>query len=71
LLHGRPFTVLVWRVPAWFAADKATSHVFKTLHELGAWVLLALIVIHAAAALFHGLILRDGVLQRMLPWTMR
>jgi cytochrome b561 len=29
--------------------------------------LLALISLHAGAALFHGLVLRDGVLQRMLP----
>jgi superoxide oxidase len=71
LLHGRAFALFVWRVPAWFAADKAISHLFQTLHELGAWMLLALIGIHAAAALFHGLILRDGVLQRMLPWTSR
>jgi cytochrome b561 len=71
LLHGRPFALFVWRVPVGFAADKAISHLFHTLHELGAWVLLTLIGVHAAAALFHGLILRDGVLQRMLPWTMR
>ncbi len=71
LLHGRPFALFVWQVPAWFAPDKAISHLFQTLHELGSWMLLALIGIHAAAALFHGLILRDGVLQRMLPWTIR
>lgn len=40
------------------------------LHEIGAWALLALIGLHAAA-LLHGLLLRDGVLQRMLPWTPR
>jgi hypothetical protein len=28
---------------------------------------LPLIGLHAGAALFHGLVLRDGVLQRMLP----
>jgi cytochrome b561 len=71
LLHGRPFALFVWQVPAWFAPYKAISHLFQTLHELGSWMLLALIGIHAAAALFHGLILRDGVLQRMLPWTIR
>jgi len=37
LLRGRPFALFVWRVPAWFAADKAISHLFQTLHELGAW----------------------------------
>jgi cytochrome b561 len=34
-------------------------------------MLLTLVGLHAAAALFHGLILRDGVLQRMLPWGSR
>jgi superoxide oxidase len=71
LLHGRPFRLFIWQVPAWFASDKAISHLFQSLHELGGWMLLALIGLHAAAALFHGLILRDGVLQRMLPWTGR
>ena len=71
LLHGRPFTLFVWQVPVWFAPDKSISLLFQSLHELAAWLLLALIGIHAAAALFHGLILRDGVLQRMLPWTGR
>jgi superoxide oxidase len=71
LFHGRPFAVFGWQVPALFAADKTISHVFESLHELGAWALLALIGLHAAAALFHALFLRDGVFQRMLPWTMR
>jgi cytochrome b561 len=31
------------------------------------WTLLALIALHAAAALYHYFIRRDGVLQRMLP----
>jgi cytochrome b561 len=71
LLHGRPFTLFVWQVPAWLTPVKSISHLLQSLHELGGWILLALIGIHAAAALFHWLILRDGVLQRMLPWTGR
>jgi superoxide oxidase len=67
LLHGRPFLLFVWHVPAWFAPDRVIWHAFQRLHEFGVWMLLALIGLHAAAALFHGLILRDGVLQRMLP----
>jgi Prokaryotic cytochrome b561 len=67
LFHGRPFAVFAWQVPALFAADKTISHVFESLHELGAWALLLLIGLHAAAALFHALLLRDGVFQRMLP----
>ena len=71
LLHGRPFALFVWQMPAWFPPNKPIAHLLQSLHELGAWMLLALIGIHAAAALIHGLILRDGVMQRMLPWTSR
>ena len=39
----------------------------KLLHAYGAWFLTALLVLHVAAALRHHLILRDGVLARMLP----
>jgi superoxide oxidase len=71
LLRGRPFTIGAWQVPALFAPDGAFARVFELLHELGAWALLALIGLHAVAALFHTLILRDGLLQRMLPWPVR
>ena len=71
LFHGRPFALFAWQVPALFAPNKAAAQMFHSLHEFGAWGLLALIGLHAAAALFHGLILRDGVFQRMLPWANR
>ena len=37
------------------------------IHSFIGWCLLALIALHVAAALYHRLILRDQVLQRMLP----
>ncbi len=37
------------------------------IHGLTMWVLLGLIGLHAAAALFHHFVRHDGVLQRMLP----
>ncbi|MBV9557706.1 MAG: cytochrome b/b6 domain-containing protein, partial [Pseudolabrys sp.] len=38
------------------------------VHELLAWyVMLAVIGLHVAAALYHYFVRRDGVLQRMLP----
>ena len=40
---------------------------FVEAHAIGAKALMALIGLHAGAALFHRLVLRDGVLQRMLP----
>jgi cytochrome b561 len=67
VFHGRPFTLFIWQVPALLAPDPAIRSLFHEAHELGAKALLALIGLHAGAALFHGLVLRDGVLQRMLP----
>jgi superoxide oxidase len=67
LFHGRPLTLFIWQVPALMAPDPALRSLFEEAHEFGAKALLALIGLHAGAALFHGLILRDGVLQRMLP----
>jgi cytochrome b561 len=57
----------IWQVPALLAPDPAIRSLFQEAHELGAQALLALIGLHTGAALFHGLVLRDGVLQRMLP----
>jgi superoxide oxidase len=67
LFRGRPFTLFIWQVPALLEPDAATRSLLLETHELGADVLLALIGLHASAALFHGLVLRDGVMQRMLP----
>jgi cytochrome b561 len=69
--RGHPFAFFLWRVPALGHADKPLFQAFHAAHELGAIALLALIALHAAAALLHGLVLRDGVLQRMWPWTAR
>jgi cytochrome b561 len=67
VFHGRPFTLFIWQVPALLAPDAGIRSLFQEAHELGGKALLALIGLHAGAALFHGLVLRDGVLQRMLP----
>jgi cytochrome b561 len=67
VFHGHPFTLFIWQVPALLAPDPAIRSLFQEAHELGAQALLAIIGLHTGAALFHGLVLRDGVLQRMLP----
>lgn len=69
LFHGRPFELFIWEVPALLAPNAAIRSVFVEAHEYGGKALIALIGLHAGAALFHRLVLRDGVLQRMLPWT--
>jgi len=67
LLRGHPFDLFFWEVPALLQPNEEIRHIFVEAHEIGANILLVLIGLHAAAALFHRLVLRDGVLQRMLP----
>ena len=50
------------------AGDKPLTALFHQIHALSAWVLLGLIGLHILAALFHRFVLRDEVLQSMLPW---
>jgi len=70
LFGDKPFELLIWQVPA--LEPSPVIHVLSgELHEFGAKALLALVGLHAGAALFHRLVLRDGVLQRMSPWTSR
>ena len=46
---------------------KAAEPVLEGIHEAGAWILIALLVGHIAAAWRHHVLLRDDVLIRMLP----
>jgi len=67
LLRGEPFELFVWEIPALLEPDPAIRSVFVQAHAIGAKALMVLIALHAGAALFHRLVLRDGVLQRILP----
>jgi cytochrome b561 len=67
LLQGRPFEVFGWNAPAIFAKDLPLAGAFREAHELGAWCLIALVSMHALAALIHHFILRDDVLETMAP----
>jgi len=66
LFGDKPFELFIWQLPA-LEPNPAIHHLLGEAHEFGAKVLLALIGLHAGAALFHRLVLRDGVMQRMLP----
>jgi cytochrome b561 len=49
-------------------ADKADiAVVADDIHSYGGWILAALVLLHAAAALRHHFMVRDDVLRRMLP----
>jgi cytochrome b561 len=67
ILRGQPFELFVWQVPALLEPDPALRSLFVQAHAIGAKALMVLIGLHVGAALFHRLVLRDAVLQRMLP----
>ncbi|WP_298982140.1 cytochrome b [uncultured Roseibium sp.] len=53
-------------VPAALGSQEDAETFFKVLHEYGAFLLIALIVVHVAAALKHHFIARDDTLKRMV-----
>jgi cytochrome b561 len=52
-------------LPALSPTGSPLGHEMGDLHQVLAWGLLGLIGLHLAGALYHHLILRDGVLRRM------
>jgi superoxide oxidase len=71
VFRGDPLMLFIWQVPALLGPEPAIRSLLREAHELGANALLVFIGLHASAALFHGLVLRDGILQRMLPRARR
>ncbi len=69
VFRGHPFVLFGLTVPRLLRPDKAAFHALHAAHEVGAIALALLIGLHSGAALLHALVLRDGVFQRMLPWT--
>jgi cytochrome b561 len=57
----------VLNLPALTPAGSTAGHAAGDIHGVLAWALFALIVMHVAAALFHRFVLKDRVLQRMMP----
>lgn len=74
-LAGWVMSVAADRVPVYFGlfkmplygipVDKNLSHLMGKAHEIIAWILISLIVLHIAGALKHYFINKDRVLQRM------
>jgi len=66
--YGFPIVLFgVWPLPDWVPADKALAALIKPWHEITAFAMAALVVLHVAAALKHQWIDRDGLLSRMWP----
>jgi len=65
---GAPIN-LFWiaQLPPIIAKDEALADRLFGLHEVLGYAIAALAAVHVAAALYHYLIRKDGVLQRMAP----
>jgi cytochrome b561 len=57
----------LFQVPTLAAPDEALAGNAMTAHELLFWLLLALVTLHAAAAVYHHVFRGDATLARMLP----
>ena len=54
-------------LPALAPTGSPIGHAMGDVHSALAWVLLVLIGMHVGAALFHRFVLKDNVMQRMMP----
>lgn len=57
----------LFNLPRIVARDPGLRELARSLHEGGFWLLLALVIAHAAAAFYHYLFQHDATLTRMLP----
>jgi cytochrome b561 len=54
-------------LPDFVSPDRAVADLLKDRHEQLAWALAAVVALHAAAALKHQFVDKDGLLNRMRP----
>lgn len=67
LYRGKAFELWTLTVPALLHRDEAKAKLFEGVHSAGAWALAGLVGLHAAAALFHLFVRRDGIFESMAP----
>lgn len=63
----KPIPFFGFHLPALLAPNKDLAHTLKEIHETIGVLGYYLIGLHAAAAIFHHLFMRDDTLLRMLP----
>lgn len=63
----RPYLLGLIPLPALASKDEALAERVGDVHGTLAWLLLLVIALHVSGALFHLLVKRDRVMQRMLP----
>eukprot|EP01041_Mallomonas_annulata_P035630 gene35630-58616_t len=65
---GFPIVFLgLWQLPDFVPVSKELAEAIKPWHQITAFAMAGLVLLHVAAALKHHLIDRDGLLARMRP----
>jgi superoxide oxidase len=64
---GKDISVFGLHMPPLIAEDREFGHTLEEAHKLAGNVMMYLIGLHAAAALFHHVVVKDNTLMRMLP----
>jgi cytochrome b561 len=57
----------LFSIPPLWPISTEYRHLLGDLHATIAWIIIIVSTLHAAAALFHHFVLKDGILQRMMP----
>lgn len=69
---GRPMEFFGLGIPPLIAEmSKPLRHTLRDLHDWNGWAIIVLALIHALGALCHHYVLKDRVLERMLPVAAR
>ncbi|MCA0406852.1 MAG: cytochrome b/b6 domain-containing protein [Proteobacteria bacterium] len=66
-IKGRTVGLFGLPLPSPFAVNRDLAHTLEEAHEVLGHAMMALAGLHAAAAIYHHKVLKDGVLARMLP----
>ncbi len=67
LFQLTPFPLLPWLSGLPAGGKKAYLELFESAHAFLGYVLLVLVALHLTGALYHGIILKDGILSTMAP----
>lgn len=64
---GYPVKFFGWVLPSWAGANDSIKDACSLVHLASNWLLVAAIVAHVAATIYHQWLLRDGLFWRMWP----
>jgi len=69
---GRPMEFFGLGIPPLIGEiSKPVRHALRDLHDWNGWAIIVVALLHALGALYHHYVLKDRVLERMLPGAAR